>query len=738
MVELVPIHSSVWDCYEDCIHTLCHSIDINPIHMFSRTWNFTILPLEGGLDTWMECQKQIKLELLEAYRGITLQAYASQDIEQLKELCKQEIPIIVGTDLYDLPWSDYYQRIHAPHACMVVGYDTKKHEFAFIDPTIMKKDIYLRESMLTNIYTYELMTMSDKGGEPDYMEMLKISLESFHAYAVEKDAFEDMKRYATNIIPHIVAQNILKTHPLNPLDHETLRHVLFTSRGRLTYAQWLQYIGNQKGHAALLEISKKMQGVGLKWQNLRMKLMRGIYQDNLLKIQAEIENYILGLVQEEEGLYQTLMQYCKHTELEEQNELEGEWYEGKDYKAIALKEYFNHQAFYAQKLKNKKEGFDGEGYFYINPIEKTNVLDHVICEGQRITTKPHRCSGIQITASASKGHYIEEVTVVFEDDSTQVISIGFSDWWETEPLCGEKIAWTGKCGKIENEELVVKGRVNIFVNDYRLDREKSIKTIILPDNPNLHIFKIALITPRNVLVQGMSSRAREKIAKEEVNYWEAWEEKITDIAKADTHRIIYTNGCDTNKVAITFDDAPDAITTPQILKILKDYGVKATFSVIGCYFEACGGLLKNMKEDGHQIVNHTWNHKHLSTCEKEEIRNELEKTQDAICNLIGEKPLFMRPPYGDFNDCVKQVVFEEKLNMVLWSYNTFDWAATCKEDILENMVENIRGGEIILMHSYENKQPTIDSLSELIEKLNDRGFEMVTVAELLNSKAYKY
>ena len=93
-----------------------------------------------------------------------------------------------------------------------------------------------------------------------------------------------------------------------------------------------------------------------------------------------------------------------------------------------------------------------------------------------------------------------------------------------------------------------------------------------------------------------------------------------------------------------------------------------------------------------------------------------------ISDVLGIKTKIIRPPYGSINSNVMDLLIEIDYECLQWSYNTFDWVAENGKDILEGMTEQIRNGEIILLHSYKNKKPTVEILPKLIDELRIKGF----------------
>lgn len=233
-----------------------------------------------------------------------------------------------------------------------------------------------------------------------------------------------------------------------------------------------------------------------------------------------------------------------------------------------------------------------------------------------------------------------------------------------------------------------------------------------------------------------SQNTKEKLSLEEFSFYVKEEKIIKQICKNYPEDIFFKGNCEKQEVALTFDDAPDDICTPQILDILKYYEVKASFSVIGVYIEGNEELIRRMYREGHTILNHTYTHRKMTQLSEAEIYEELFLTEEKLFQLLGIRTLFVRPPYGDMDSSCCRLVFQNKYKIAYWSYNSFDWTADCKEDILFGMIDQIRWGDIILLHSYTAKEPTVCALPEIIEQLLKRSYRLVTLEQLMQKEFY--
>ncbi len=186
------------------------------------------------------------------------------------------------------------------------------------------------------------------------------------------------------------------------------------------------------------------------------------------------------------------------------------------------------------------------------------------------------------------------------------------------------------------------------------------------------------------------------------------------------------------KIALTFDDGPHPRYTPQILDILDEFGIKATFFTIGVNAEYYSDVIEKVIKNGHEIGNHTYSHPHVSCLNSENLKNEVEKCESVIYGLTDYKTKLFRPPEGMIDADVRQVLRSLDYKVILWDIDTLDWANTPSETIAKNVIENISAGDIILMHDYvSHNSPTPDALRIFIPELLKMGYRFVVVSELI-------
>ena len=203
-------------------------------------------------------------------------------------------------------------------------------------------------------------------------------------------------------------------------------------------------------------------------------------------------------------------------------------------------------------------------------------------------------------------------------------------------------------------------------------------------------------------------------------------------------QILYINGKGSKpQVALTFDDGPDDEITPKVLDVLKQYQVQATFFFTANRLNLYKDVAKRAYTEGNQIASHAYSHQELSKMNAEDIDKEIIASDEAFERVLGVKPAMIRPPYGAINQDVLDVCTREQEKVILWSIDTLDWSQPEPEHIARNVLDNVRPGEIILMHSCKYREATVQALPLIIEGLQEKGYQMVNLSELLQKPAYK-
>lgn len=188
-------------------------------------------------------------------------------------------------------------------------------------------------------------------------------------------------------------------------------------------------------------------------------------------------------------------------------------------------------------------------------------------------------------------------------------------------------------------------------------------------------------------------------------------------------------------IALTFDDGPTGGATEgltvRLLDALKEHNAHATFFVCGYRIKQFNGHMDRYLAEGHEVGNHTMNHPTAKTLKGQTsafVHEEVDSNSELIQSYIGQKPTVMRPVGGAYDDNLKECMKESGLPIINWNIDTKDWENRDADIIYQRIVENVKDGDIVLMHDL--RQCTLDGVVRAMETLEDRGFAFVTVSEL--------
>ena len=180
-------------------------------------------------------------------------------------------------------------------------------------------------------------------------------------------------------------------------------------------------------------------------------------------------------------------------------------------------------------------------------------------------------------------------------------------------------------------------------------------------------------------------------------------------------------------IALTFDDGP-AAPDNRILAALEAVGGRATFFMVGQNVKGHPDIIRRMMADGCELGNHSWSHPQLNKLSAGEVRSQINRTNDAIAAVAGHGATVMRCPYGATGGSVKSVLGDMGYASILWSIDTLDWKTRNASSTVSSVLNNVKDGDIILMHSLYGA--TAEAVETMVPELVRRGYQLVTVSEL--------
>lgn len=184
-------------------------------------------------------------------------------------------------------------------------------------------------------------------------------------------------------------------------------------------------------------------------------------------------------------------------------------------------------------------------------------------------------------------------------------------------------------------------------------------------------------------------------------------------------------------IALTFDDGPSN-NTKYFIKELQKRDALVTFFVVGNRVKKYEDVLKEAYLMGNQIGSHTYSHKNLLYLNEEEITKEIEKTNEAIYNVIGTKPTIIRVPYGNINKKIRSI---SNMNHILWNVDTLDWKYKNSNRVYKEIIKHAEDGNIILLHDIF--KTSVNGVLKAIDELKKQGYEFVTIDEMVYLKNIK-
>ena len=211
---------------------------------------------------------------------------------------------------------------------------------------------------------------------------------------------------------------------------------------------------------------------------------------------------------------------------------------------------------------------------------------------------------------------------------------------------------------------------------------------------------------------------------------------LLDVAASASSRSlpIYRVRTDEKKVAISFDAAWGNEDTQQLIDILNQYNVKATFFVVGSWVDKYPESVKALHDAGHDVMNHSNSHPHMSQLSAAQMVAEANACSDKIEKVTGTRPNLFRMPYGDYNTTVVDTLKQAGYYSIQWDVDSLDWKGLSAAEIAERVLSKTKSGSIVLFHNAAQNTP--EALPKIIETLQGQGYEFVKIAELICKENY--
>ena len=206
-------------------------------------------------------------------------------------------------------------------------------------------------------------------------------------------------------------------------------------------------------------------------------------------------------------------------------------------------------------------------------------------------------------------------------------------------------------------------------------------------------------------------------------------------ANSDRRLPIYCVETEKKQIAISFDAAWGNDDTEQLINILDEYNVPATFFVVGAWVDKYPESVKQLSDAGHQIQNHSNTHPHMPNLSTEQMANELTSCNEKIAAITGVTPALFRPPYGDYDNNTITTNESAQMYCIQWSVDSLDWKDSATADsIAKRVINKVEPGSIVLFHNDADHTP--EALPTILKTLKEQGYEFVFISDLIMTENY--
>lgn len=486
MKEFNIIHTSYFDCLEDCIVSVLNYYNKKYDFIFCRSWR--VIPWEEQTYNAFNIKPDIQnmKYLLEKYYHVHLQ---ENIFHSCNEFCgfmelqlKNNNPVIAGVDMYSLPWSVYCGKVHELHYIVIYGI-TEDGRYIAADITQNMQSAVLTVndiSMIRHTYHFELGEEEELLPDTQIIineckSQLQADIEVNNGYRKLREFAKSFGDYKDEIKAH---SSVIETSPF-------LKYLLSLSKGRIAFAKVLEAAAGEEYY----DIVTSLKSIGAQWGNFRLQIMKALLQNNNSDT-AGLSGHLIELIEDDEMLYRSFTDSFHvagnnhygnvSIMIDQERTFEAE---------VSLEKYFNNTGFGSPE-NFEGLGFDGCGFFYAkdDKAEEKQKDDNISCRSQKVVMNVKDAIGIKLWGSAEKGNFSERIIIASQNKEKEY-KLNFSDWRE-EGIFGEKLVKTCQClnsktGKNEGECYIFEQTIS-FEPDF-------ISYIILPECENIHLFRILAI-----------------------------------------------------------------------------------------------------------------------------------------------------------------------------------------------------------------------------------------------------
>ncbi len=206
-------------------------------------------------------------------------------------------------------------------------------------------------------------------------------------------------------------------------------------------------------------------------------------------------------------------------------------------------------------------------------------------------------------------------------------------------------------------------------------------------------------------------------------------------ASASTKKVpIYSVDRSDKKISISFDAAWGNEDTQQLINILNQYKVHATFFVVGQWVDKYPESVKALVDAGNEVMNHSDTHPHMTSLSQEKMLAQITACDEKVQKITGVKPILFRPPYGDYNNALVETLESSGHYPIQWSVDSLDWKGIPAAQIQKNVLPKVQSGSIVLFHNAAKHTP--EALPAILSSLQQQGYQIVPISQLIYTGDY--
>jgi len=518
-LNIKPVQIDGLDCFEILLATVAAHYNREYQLAFSEALGFEYLQADSEstelIGNRINTGNKNIVNLHKKYCGIDTKRIEIKTAEGIIDVIKQQLhislPTIISINTYYCPWHGDYHKLSHGHFCLATGIDADNN-ITCIDPGQGSGTFYLPNKDFMN--GFGLCYVFDIAGSPEikeYMLILRDSVEKIRELQHTKKIESFAKDFSTELNFDEEFRNI----NISLQDVHLQRNLDYVAGGRFLYYTFIQYLAVKMHCSDLLEISNKLLHIKGKWHTAKGVIVKGYYAGCTEKAKEKACSIFQEIIELEENLLSNLYDIVyagyisNRINVNDLNTIIDNSIQVKDFVYIDLLKYLNKIAFHSSISNDCMADFTGMGDYFLSenvpdnqiinvvnmrfmfPVISDNSFDNISCMRQTIIVPQDKYNGIMILASAEWGNFVEHIKLEYTSSENIDVLINFSDWWQDIPLYDEHIAWSGKAYSKKIKRLSTKN-LNIFSIFRPLLMDKILKSIILPDCPNIHIFAITL------------------------------------------------------------------------------------------------------------------------------------------------------------------------------------------------------------------------------------------------------